>query len=370
VRSNSGIGVLPRLWLLNRGPEPKVTTVLEQERKMNLSRHWLGVSAATLMLVTDVAAATMQKSRMTIPVHALAFYSIYVAQDKGFFTAQGLDMEVIATQGDGPDVDALISGSVDFTTSTPNRLLTAYAQGKPLKAVMSVVNRFTNFCYIAKATAEKVGFRADASVANKLSYLKGLTIGGTRPGSMSYLLGIHYLKRAGIEPQRDAKVIGIGGGQALLAALENGQIDVACFASPGVEQAVERGKSLVFINSPRGEDPELSEFLFELLYVRPDFAEKHPERVRGTVQALVGANQWIVKASDADHLAVLKPRFPGLDDAVLLAAVRNSIAAIEPSGRITPNALAAAVRFLRDMQLLDRDVPFDAVVDNSFLAAK
>ncbi len=325
---------------------------------------------AAWLLTAAAAAAAPQKARMTIPVHALAFYSIYVAQDKGLFAAQDIEMEVIATQGDGPDVDALISGSVDFTASTPNRLLTAYAQGKPLKAVMSVVNRFTNYCYINKAVADKVGFRADQSVDDKLRRLKGLTIGGTRPGAMTYVLGVQYLKRAGLEPQRDAKVIGIGGGPALLAALENGQIDVACFASPGVEQAVARGKSLVFVNNPRGEDPQLREFLFELLYVRPDFAQKNPDRVRRVVQALVSANHWILRASDADHLALLKPRFPGLDDAVLLQGVHNSIAAIEPSGRITPAALGSAVKFLRELQLLDRDVPFEAVVDNSFLPAK
>lgn len=331
----------------------------------------LRVAAACLLaLFSTAGSAAPLKARMTIPVHALAFYSIYVAQDKGFFTAQDIEMEVIATQGDGPDVDALISGSVDFTTSTPNRLLTAYSQGKPLKAVMSVVNRFTNFCYIGKAAADKAGFRENQTVEEKMRRLKGLTIGGTRPGAMTYLLGLQYLKRVGLEPQKDAKVIGVGGGQALLAALENGQIDVACFASPGVEQAVERGKSMVFINNPRGEDPLLREFLFELLYVRPEFAQKNPDTVRRVVHALVNANRWIQKASDADHLALLKPRFPGMDDVILLKAVHNSIAAIEPSGRISPQALAAAVKFLRDLEMLDRDVPFGAVVDNSFLPAK
>ncbi len=318
-------------------------------------------------LIPFSASAAPTKVRMTIPVHALAFYTIYVAQDKGFLAVNDLELELVATQGDGPDVDALISGTVDFTTSTPNRLLSAYAQGRPLKAVMSVVNRFANFCYINKQVADRVGFKESAPVDAKLKTLKGLTIGGTRPGAMTYLLALHYLKRAGLEPQRDAKVIGVGGGAALMAALENGQIDVACFASPGVEQAVERGKSLVFINNPRGEDAMYKEFLFELLYVRPEYAQKNPDTVRRMVRSLVDANQWILKASDAEHLAVLRPRFPGIDDTVLLAAVRNSIAALEPSGHVSAQAVASAVRFLREVQLLDRDVPFDAVADNSFL---
>ncbi|MBK8007024.1 MAG: ABC transporter substrate-binding protein [Rhizobiales bacterium] len=112
------------------------------------------------------------------------------------FAKEGIKLELVATQGDGPDVDALISGTVQFTTSTPNRLLTAYLQGRPLKAVMSVMNRFTNYCYISKKSAEKVGFKPDQSIDEKIKRLKGLTIGGTRPGSTTFLLAQYYLKRA------------------------------------------------------------------------------------------------------------------------------------------------------------------------------
>src|SRR5512135_3689584 len=95
-------------------------------------------AAAAAMLVCGLAFGSgqalaqqkpLQKLRMAIPVPALVFYPIYVAQDKGFFADEGIEMEVISTQGDGPDVDALIAGSVQFTTSTPNRLMTAFEQG-------------------------------------------------------------------------------------------------------------------------------------------------------------------------------------------------------------------------------------------------
>lgn len=311
-------------------------------------------------------ASDLRDVRMTIPVHALAFYPIYVAIDKGMLEKEGIKLELVATQGDGPDVDALIAGSVDFTTSTPNRLLTAYIQGRPLKAVMSIANRFTNFCYISKVAAAKTGFRPDMSVEQKLQTLKGLTIGATRPGAATYLLAINYLKRANLVPQQDAKVIGVGGGSALLAALENNRIDVACFASPGVEQAVARGSALVFINNPQGEDPTLNEFLFELLYVRPDYAAKNPDMVRRMVKALVDANKWIISASDQDHLAILQKRFTGIEDAILIESARNTVAAIKPSGRITRQALESAVEFLKGVGSIEQDVPFEAVVDNSF----
>jgi hypothetical protein len=41
----------------------------------------------------------------------------------------------------------VIAGRVQFATSTPNRLLTAAAQGKPLKAVMNVHDRMALTCF-------------------------------------------------------------------------------------------------------------------------------------------------------------------------------------------------------------------------------
>ena len=47
------------------------------------------------------------------------FMPLFVAADKGMFAKEGFEVEIIPTSGDGPDVDALIAGSVQFTISTP-----------------------------------------------------------------------------------------------------------------------------------------------------------------------------------------------------------------------------------------------------------
>jgi NitT/TauT family transport system substrate-binding protein len=312
-------------------------------------------------------AKPLQKLRMTIPVPALVFYPIYVAQDKGFFADEGIEMEVVSTQGDGPDVDALIAGSVQFTASTPNRLLTTYEQGKPLKAVMSMSNKIGIHCFMNKESAEKAGITEGMSFNEKIKRLKGMTLGGTRPGAMSYTMGIDYAKRAGLVPQKDLKLVGIGGGPQMLAAIENRQVDVACFASPVVELAVSRGKAVWFINNALDEDKAYTEFLFELVYVRPDYAKENPETVRKVLRALVRGNEWILQATPQQHLEVLKKRFETVDTKVLLDSMANVRAAIIPSGCITPRALEAAVVFMKRVDQLKKDVPFNAVVDNSFL---
>ena len=325
---------------------------------------------ATANLVGAQSKPALQKLRMTIPVPALVFYPIYVAQDKGYFANEGIEMEVISTQGDGPDVDALIAGSVQFTASTPNRLLNAYEQGKPLKAVMSISNKMGIHCFMNKESAEKAGIKDGMALDEKFKRLKGMTIAGTRPGSFSYVIAIDYAKRGNLVPQKDMKIIGIGGGPQMLAAVENKQVDAGCFASPLVELAVSRGKSVWFVNNSQNEDKAFSEFLFELLYVRPDYAKDNPETVRKVLRALVKANEWIMNATPEQNLEVLKKRFEAVDTKVLLDSVSNVRSAIIPSGCITPRAVQAAVEFMQRVEQLKNDVPFNAVADNSFLPGK
>jgi ABC-type nitrate/sulfonate/bicarbonate transport system substrate-binding protein len=68
------------------------------------------------------------------------FLPLFVTADKGLFAKEGMESRSFPRSA-----MALIrrtdSGSVQFTISTPNRLLTSYEQGKPLLAIMNMTNR-------------------------------------------------------------------------------------------------------------------------------------------------------------------------------------------------------------------------------------
>src|SRR5687768_5972592 len=120
-------------------------------------RTLLLVSGTVVTLCNAAVAQTPTKLRVTLPVIGMNFLPLLFAADKGHFAKEGLEVEIIPTSGDGPDVDALIAGSVQFTVSTPNRLLTSHEQGKPLMALMNLANRNAIDCVINKATAERLG---------------------------------------------------------------------------------------------------------------------------------------------------------------------------------------------------------------------
>src|SRR5258708_9342349 len=130
--------------------------------------------------------------RVTVPTIGMNVLPLLIAADKGMFAKEGIEVEIISTNGDGPDVDALIAGSVQFTISTPNRLLMSYEQGKSLLAIMNMANRNAIDCVMNKDVAARVGITENAPLDQKLRALKGLKVAGTRPGAFPDLFLLPY----------------------------------------------------------------------------------------------------------------------------------------------------------------------------------
>jgi NitT/TauT family transport system substrate-binding protein len=324
----------------------------------------LGLSLA---LSASGAAQSLKPLRVTIPVIGMNFLPLFVAADKGMFAKEGFDVEIISTSGDGPDVDALIAGSVQFTVSTPNRLLTSYEQGKPLLAIMNMANRNAIDCVINKDVAARIGITENTPLDQKLKALKGLKVAGTRPGAFTYLVLVDYAKRAGLVPQQDLQILGVGGGPGMIAALENGQIDVACNTSPTTDLMVKRGKGIMFTHNSVGNDPAYDDFLFELLYVRPDYAKANPDTVRAFCRALLAAIADIRNAPVSEQLPLLRKRFSGVEDDMLVQTFENLRPIFRRDGRVTPESLAKATKFLIDSGAIKTGAPWDTIATYEYL---
>lgn len=329
--------------------------------------RFFGLAAGSLALLFSVCASAQTQLRVTIPVVGMNFLPLFVAADKGMFAKEGLSVEIIPTSGDGPDIDALIAGSVQFTITTPNRLLTSYQQGKPLLAIMNIANRNAIDCVMNKATADRLHISESTPLEQKFKALKGLKTGATRPGAFTYSVLVDYGNRVGLVPQRDFQILGVGGGQSMISALENGSVDVACNVSPTTDIMVRRGKAIMYTYNSKGADPAYDNFLFELLYVRPDYAKQNPEIVRKVTRALVQAIADIRDTPAKDQLPLLKKRFSGVDDEVLVSVLETFKPIFPRDGRITEESLEKANKFLVGSGAVKSGAPFKAVATDAYL---
>src|SRR4026208_1441916 len=104
----------------------------------------------------SVHAPTPRKVKMTIPVVAHSMTPVYVAQSKGFFAEEKLELDITSTGGGGPDIRALIAGDVDFTFTTGDNVILAHQEGKRLLMVMSGLNKlFINWAIHKESAKSK-----------------------------------------------------------------------------------------------------------------------------------------------------------------------------------------------------------------------
>lgn len=313
------------------------------------------------------AAPAPLKVRVSQPLDALSLASMYVARGNGYFADEGIEPEVITFSGGGPDVQALIAGDVDFDATAATFLISAYQEGTPLLGVVSILNRAVVNAVIHKDVAQAKGITPTTPLADKLAALRGLTLGVSRPGSLTFQIGTYWIQQAGLTPGNEASVLAVGGGTAMLASLEQRKVDVIVNSPPEPEEAMRQGIGVMFINNSAGEDPGLADFLQQVVLVRPDYARDNPDLVRRVVRALVRADRWITEHSAAEMASLLQPFFPQMPTETLVDASRAVRDAVPADGRMTEAGIVANYKLMELTGSLKSRPPWDALVTNEYL---
>lgn len=139
-----------------------------------------------LLLLPSLSWSAQPTIRIAQAVDALAFLPIYVSRANGYFNDEGVNLELIIVQGGGPDLQALIAGSVDFDATSTGGLLRAFGGGIELLGIHNVVGKCIIDLIIRKESAQRLGITAAMPVQEKLKRIQGSIIGASRVGSLTY----------------------------------------------------------------------------------------------------------------------------------------------------------------------------------------
>jgi len=167
----------------------------------------IGFSAEGESRVVNVAA----------PAASLSQAPFYVAQDRGYYTEEGLDVNLIVMSAPVANL-ALIAQNVEFST-VPTAALSAALRGAPLRIIFNAFYRPLVWLY------SKPDIRA-------VKDLKGKRMGVAGIGSGPDHLLRELLRQNGLEPGRDVTILGLGVQSNLYTALSTGNIDASVFVIP------------------------------------------------------------------------------------------------------------------------------------------
>ena len=164
--------------------------------------------------------------KIAIPSTTQAVLAFTIARDKGYYRAEGLDVELILMSA--PIASrALLSGDVAVAT-VGGAGLPPILRGSPFKFLFTTYNRAMFWLY---AKPEIRNVRA----------LKGRRVGVSGIGSGPDSLLREVLRQHGLDASRDVAVLSLGVMPTIFSGLQSGTVDAAMLSPPVTFKAEESG---------------------------------------------------------------------------------------------------------------------------------
>jgi NitT/TauT family transport system substrate-binding protein len=325
------------------------------------------LGAALASACTQAAEQNLRKVIVTQSVaDSVSFAPMFIARHFHYFEEEGLQTEVVITSGGGPDVAALIAGQAQFTAAGPINQLALYQQGQKTLSVASFFDRLVADIVVSKDVYEgrKLG---PLSIEDRIKALKGLKISVTRLGALTDMVIRSYLRRAGLNPEQDAKIIATTSGAPQMAALQHKEVDAASVTSPAAEEIVARGAGVMLVNNTNGEDPFFVPFTQQTILVRPDWARQNPDVVRAFVRAVVKADKWAHDHTAAEGAKIMQSLVPSLDVNVLAQQYALVKDGFPIDGCMTQKGIEANLTLFEAAGLLTQKIGWTDIVTNQYL---
>lgn len=283
---------------------------------MRPTRFVSAVAVVTAALLPSAAGSQEIELIIALPAPTLTFAAAFIAEDAGFYKAEGLKVTHRNLVGVA-SVNAVIAGSADFTIGTAPVFLRAAASGQRLLAIANLVDRPLVELVLRKDVAAAAGITEKSSFADRAKALNGKTIGIQGVGSIVHAWERLVVSRAGLDVEKDVRIAPMDP-PAMLPALENKAIDGFATSLPFTTQAVSKGAAIMLASGVT-DVPDLIPFAYDVVYGKPEACQQNRDKCLKLVRAYAKANQMILERP-AEALEILKKRFSTMDPVLLAAA--------------------------------------------------
>jgi len=229
--------------------------------------QWIRIIAfAVLSLwMQRIPASAQTLLRVATPGALTGAIPIYLGAKRGIFNKYGLNVEVIATNSETMNMQALMSNSVQFLTSSSTGLFYLTKQGADAVGLCSWNN----------SSPYSLGSRFKIK---DLRELKGKKIASSGAGGRADAFMRFTLAQVGLDAKTDAQIIPLSGGSAVrLAAVVSGNLDATLISSLQGRHAEKLGLTVL---------PIPLEYIWGINLTRKSFLEKNRSTVKAYLRGL------------------------------------------------------------------------------------
>ncbi|MGN6716942.1 MAG: ABC transporter substrate-binding protein [Candidatus Binatia bacterium] len=230
------------------------------------------VVLVTAALVSQPAFA-LDRLRIAASNPNMPNLTVATAQAKGFFKEENIETEIIR-MNPNVAITALASGDIDYCQLFGGVVAGAIA-GLPVRIVAGFLDNWP-MTLIAQPELKS------------LKDLKGKTLGISSFGATPDLGARMMIKQAGIDPDKEIKILALGSDAARLTALKQRVVDVVVISPPPADTQMEKQGYRILARAY-----ELFSFPYLGLGTHTRKIKEKPEEIRRVITATIRANRFI-----------------------------------------------------------------------------
>jgi NitT/TauT family transport system substrate-binding protein len=309
-----------------------------------MTKATLMILLASIFFWPSVAAYSQDRVRIGISAVSLGFLPTMIAEKKGFYAKHALASEhvlvpcAIAT-------NALLSEDLDYAVCTGPGIAGAI-KGLPIKLIMTTQDKL-GYLLLVKPNVQK------------LTDLRGKTIGISTFGSQLYLTTVTLLRRAGMEPGKDVNLLPAGDNTARIAGMDGGKLDAVFVSSPADIFGMKRGYKVLLWS--RDHVPLTQ----NAIVVTDKKLKQSPDQVKRTIKGSIEALRFI--REHQEESVGIAAKWLKLDLAVSRAAFDNYLPCYSADGSLTDQALKDLIQYELDRGTVKKEIPLSQVASRDLL---
>ena len=249
-----------------------------------------------------------QPLRVQVFTGAYSSMPVHVANDKGFFRQQGLQVALLPANSSSAAIAALVGGSMDVVESAPDLVMANVDKGIGLKYLLG--NEGSNYVTLVVGNHLPLP-NAGLSRTELMRGLAGRRIGVNAIGATLHLAALLMLEEAGLAAE-DLDFVATGSAATTLSAWRAGAVDAQMTFAPVPELLESLGLARpVLVLADDGPAPLRYRGLYSGWVTSNAFLEHDPARADAFIAAMRKAIDWLRDpANHAEMLALTQRHAP------------------------------------------------------------
>jgi len=321
---------------------------------ISASRRLL-LGAPALVLAARIARAQDAPERRALRLAVGGKTTLYhlpltLAEQLGYFSDEGLEVELKDHAGGGLAEHALLQGQADLVAGGFEHVV--FLRGRQVNC--------RAFVSLGRVPQTVFGVSARALPDfHHVSQLRGRRIGISSPGSSTHWFATMLLARGGVAPG-EVEFVNLGTTTAVVGAVREGRIDALSSVDPAVSLLEFRSELRVLwdTRSLRGtKEAYGGPMPGGCLYAPQDFIVRYPRTTQALTNAVVRALKWLQTAGPSDIVHAVPEAYMYGDRAVYLAALEKVRGAFSPDGLASEDGVLTALRVIARYGALKAPLP-------------